>query len=127
MTASVYSQNYNGTYECNDTGFVLKVSNYHKTNGSLTFELIVNEHPCFGTRKEIAQCCEYDEKENEFVFQTDQDDNPVFLYLTFNVNGTVSVKSDENGFDIVGMCGIWNDNVIFKKINTSKKPLKKKK
>jgi hypothetical protein len=128
ITVSVYSQNFNGTYKENSSGITLKISNYNKVKGSLTFELIVNEHPCFGSRKEIANCCEYDNAPaNEFMFQTGQDVGDTFLYLTFKNNGTVLLKSDENGFNIAGMCGIFKDEFVFKKMITPKKIIKKKK
>jgi hypothetical protein len=125
LKTSVYSQNYNGTYKDNINGITLKISNYNKTKGSITFELIVNEHPCFGSRKEIANCCDYDNSpSNEFIFRTEQEDGE-YLYITFNKNGNVVLKSDENGFNIQGMCGIWKDEVIFKRVNIPKKQIKK--
>lgn len=130
MTLSVYSQNYNGIYKDNINGITLKISNYNKIKGSLTFELIVNEHPCFGNRKELAfnhmdECDGCDP--NEFVYQSGQDVGSEFLYLTFNSNASVILKSDENSFNIQGMCSIFKDEVIFKKISAPKKPIKKKK
>jgi hypothetical protein len=128
MKVSVYGQNFNGTYKDNSSGFTLKISNYNVVKGSLTFELIVNEHPCFGSRKEIANCCEYDNSPaNQFMFQTGQDIGDTFLYLTFKNDGDILVKSDENGFYIAGMCGIFVDEFVFNKIITPKKITKKKK
>lgn len=127
LTVSTYSQNYNGTYVDSSSGFILKISKYNKVQGSLTFELIVNEHPCFGSRKEIANCCAYDDATNEFMFQTGQDVGDTSLFLTFKNNGNVLLKSDENAFNIAGMCSIWEHTLVFKKIITPKKFIKNKK
>lgn len=128
MTTLGFSQNYNGTYKDSKTGFVLKITNYNASKGSLTFEIVVDEHPCFGSRKEIASCCEYDGSlPNEFVFQTGQDDGAEFLYLTFNSNGTVSVKpsnEDLAQFQIVGNCSIW-EPTVYNKVVPKKKAVKK--
>lgn len=121
-----FSQNYNGNYVDNKNGLVLKISNYNKNNGSLTFEIIADDYPCNGSRKEVAFCCEYDESSpNEFVFQTGQDDGAEFLYLTFKTNGSVTLSSAENeSFNIVGMCSIF-EPTIFNKVIPKKKDDKK--
>ena len=127
LSISVNSQNYSGIYR-DKNDITLKISNYNKAKGSLTFELIVNEHPCFGNRKELAfnhmdECDGCDP--NEFVYQSGQDVGDETLYLNFQTNGSVILRSDENAFNIQGMCSIWKDEVIFKKITTPNKTIKK--
>lgn len=128
MTTLGFSQNYNGTYKDDKTGFVLKISNHNASKGTLIFEIVVDNYPCIGSRKETASCCEYDEAlSNEFIFQTGQDDGAEFLYLTFNSNGSVSLKpSDEEfaQFQIVGNCSIW-EPTVYNKVVPKKKAVKK--
>jgi hypothetical protein len=126
MTTLGFSQNYNGTYK-NEWGLTIKISNHSKESNGLTFEIIGNEYPCQGSRKEVAEMFDYGEetKPNVFMFQTGQDIGDEILHLTFNSDGTLSADpGDEGGFYYQGNCAIFNKE-IFKKVVSKKAPTKK--
>jgi hypothetical protein len=50
---------------------------------------------------------------NEFVYQSGQDVGDDSLFLNFQTNGSVILRSDENAFNIQGMFSIWKDEVVF--------------
>lgn len=119
-------QNYNGTYKSDAAGYIIKITNHKQ--GELTFEIIGQDYPCTGSVKENAGMGYWDDlSENEFYFSTGKGDGSDIdtedeLFLTFNANGTLTVRPGERGgFYYEGNCAVFGEETLKKVIPKKQK------